>query len=123
MRIFTAHAGPHRDLDTVLLVQERMSFIAMLVPLPWLLWHRCWIAAAVYVAAALAIGLLAPVTVAAWLVLAAHILIGLSAQDIRRQRLAATGAPTIAVVAGRNREDALFRLLSERPDLIPAGPR
>ena len=27
------HAGPHRDLDTVLLVQERMSFIAMLVPL------------------------------------------------------------------------------------------
>lgn len=117
MRIFTAHAGPHRDPDSLLLVRERVSFLAMLLPLPWLLWHRCWIAAAGYVVAALAIGLLAPPGAAAWLVLAAHILIGLSAQDIRRQRLASVGAPTIAVVAGRNREDALFRLLTERPDL------
>ncbi|WP_431282597.1 DUF2628 domain-containing protein [Humitalea sp. 24SJ18S-53] len=117
MRIFTAHAGPHRDPEDLLLVPERASLVAMVVPLPWLLWHRCWMAAAAYCIVALAIGLLATPSIAVWLAAGAHILIGLSAQDIRRLHLAAVGSPTIAVVAGRDRDAALFRLLAERRDL------
>lgn len=114
MRLYTAHAAR----DDLVLVPEGGSFVATILPLPWLLWHRCWLAALGYVIAALAIGLLAPDGFAPWIGLAAHLLIGLSAQDIRRWTLARRGQPVLAVVAGYDRDTALFRLLAERHDLV-----
>jgi hypothetical protein len=113
MRLYTVHAAP----DDLILVREKVSIVAMIAPLPWLLWHRCWIAALGYGLLVLAVGLVASAAVGAWIGLAVHLLIGVSAQDIRRWTLARQGRPAIAVVAGRDRESALFRLVSERRDL------
>ncbi len=113
MRLYTVHATP----DDLILVREKVSLVAMIAPLPWLLWHRCWIAALAYLGLLVVVGLLAPAAAGAWIGLGVHLLIGVSAQDIRRWTLARQGRPIVAVVAGSDRETALFRLLSARPDL------
>jgi len=103
------------------LVPETVPLLAILLPLLWLLWHRCWLAALMFLLASLAIALLPLGPVAIWIGAGLHVLTGLSAQDIRRWTLARHGRAMVAVVAGANEDAAMFRLLAQHPDLARAA--
>lgn len=102
------------------LVPESVPLLALLVPLLWLLWHRCWLPAVLFLLATVAVLLLPLGPLAGWVTVGLHLLTGLSAQDIRRWSLTRQGRPAIAVVEGTNEESAMFRLLTQRPDLARA---
>ncbi|PZW46613.1 uncharacterized protein DUF2628 [Humitalea rosea] len=108
---------PHGGLA---LVPESVPLLALLLPLLWLLWHRCWLAALLFLIATVAVLLLPLGPLAGWVTAGLHLLTGLSAQDIRRWSLARHGRPAIAVVEGADEESAMFRLLTQRPDLARA---
>jgi hypothetical protein len=121
MRIWTVHAMPQGAAALpdapVRLVREGFAWIAFLLPVLWLLWHRLWLATLVYVGLATALAALAPGPVALPAGLALQFLIGVHAQDLRRRALRRRGYATVAVVAERDQDRALARLLAERPDL------
>lgn len=99
------------------LVREGFSWLAFLFGLPWLLWHRLWLAALLYVVLALAIAALLPGGPGFVAGLALQVLLGAHANDLRRRRLARRGYVEAGVVAARNIDGAIARLLAERPDL------
>ncbi len=83
----------------------------------WLALHRAWIAAAIdlalgVLAAALVHGAAGPV-----LLLALAVLQGMFGNDLRRAGLARRRFLLAHVVAARDRDAALARLLALRPDL------
>lgn len=113
-------AAPPR---AAVLVPEGFSLFATLVPALWFLARGLWLLLCLYLALTVLAALLLPAALLPWAVLAAHLLIGLQAQDLRRWSLARRGLPVAAVVLGRNAEAALLRALEARPDLarrIPA---
>jgi uncharacterized protein DUF2628 len=108
---------------TVVLVREGFSWAAFLFALPWLLWHRLWLAALLYLALAVAIGLLVPEPFGPAAGLALQFLVGAHANDLRRRRLARRGYTQAHVVAERDLDLATARLLGARPDLAEAWAR
>ncbi|MDN3566801.1 DUF2628 domain-containing protein [Paeniroseomonas aquatica] len=139
MRVWTVHtppeaagrgrsAGVEARLGLPVLVPEGFSWTAFLFGLPWLLWHRLWLAAVIYLAGAatLAAGLplaglpaaAAPVAVLTW-----QLLLGFHAQDLRRAALARRRFAATQVVAERDVDRALARVLDARLlDARPAPP-
>ena len=120
MILYTAHT---REMAAPVLVAERFSWGALIFGPLWLAAHRAWIAAIValllYMAAA-------AVPEHAWrpfLAFAVAILLGLLGQDLRRWTLARRGFLLAHVVAARDRDEALARLLAARPDLLAAAAR
>ena len=120
MRVFTVHArgageatGPK---PATRLVREGFSGWAFLFGPLWLLRHGLWLALLVYLIVATAIAYLPDV----WgpsATLAMQVLFGLHARDIQRWTLRRRGFAMQGVVAGRDEEEALLRLLSARPGL------
>jgi hypothetical protein len=127
MRSFTLHASPPasvpgtRPARMPKLVPEGFSLLAALLPPVWLLLHRQWLALAIWLPLAVLAALLLPAAALAVAVPAAHLLLGLQAQDIRRWTLARRGRPVSGVVVARDAEAALLRALDARPDLARAG--
>lgn len=130
MRVWTVHlppateegAGRRRPREPVL-VREAFSWGAFLFGPIWLAAHRLWLAASLWFAATLALLLLVPAG-AAVLLPAAQFLLGCHARDLQRRGLARRGyAPAHVVVAERDEERALARLLAARPDLAAAWGR
>jgi hypothetical protein len=123
MRIYTVH--PRAGQEPVL-VREGFSWGAFLLPTLWFLWNRMWLVAFADLVLMLAIGLLLPDRAAAWVALAAQILLAMHARDLRRWTLARRGFALVGVVAAANEEEAVLRLAAERPDLLRgtavAGP-
>jgi hypothetical protein len=136
MRIFTVHtplpAAGVRPVDAyapaaaaagdaprgrVALVPEGFSLVAALAPAVWMLWHRLWIALALLVALSVLGAWLLPSAIFPWVLIAVQLAMGFQAQDIRRWTLGRQGLREVAVVAGRDEEAALLRLLAARPDL------
>lgn len=121
MRVFTAHA---RDGDPeVLLVKEGFSWPAFLFQALWALWHRMWGAALGLLGLGIAaegLGIAAGLGGAAQAALSLGVaaLIGFLGNDLRRHGLARRGYAESAVVAGRDADAALHRLLEHRPELI-----
>jgi hypothetical protein len=137
MRSFTIHAAPSRPAAPTSvpvteakfhparlpeLVPEGFSLIAALVPPLWFLAHRLWLVLAIYVALVALAGFLLPGRVLPIAIIAAHVLVGFSAQDLRRWTLARRGLPIAGVVMARDAEAALLRALDARPALA-AGIR
>ncbi|KAA2213776.1 DUF2628 domain-containing protein [Teichococcus oryzae] len=119
-----AGAAPARRLPGgLVLIPERFSMLAALLPAPWFLAHRLWWPLLAYLAFAVALMLLAPAGVGLPLGVAAHLLAGLHAQDLRRWQLARRGRPAAAVVLAADEETALRRALEARPDwaVLEAG--
>ncbi|HWX48298.1 MAG TPA: DUF2628 domain-containing protein [Roseomonas sp.] len=102
--------------EGLVLVPEGFSLLAALVPALWFLLHRMWLALVIYLALAVLAAVLLPEGVGLYVGLAAQVLIGLQAQDLRRWTLARQGRPIAGVVLGRNQEAALLRALAGRPD-------
>jgi len=124
MRIWTVHAPPAaaspKAEKPVLLIPERFSWLAFLFGLPWLLWHRLWLEAALYLGLVLVLGALLPALILPPAMLAVEFLLGAEAQDLRRAALARRGWRLTEVVAAPDADQALARLLDARPDFAPA---
>ncbi len=128
MRVWTVHLPPapipseadartRRKARPPVLVPEGFSWLALFFNLFWLLFHRLWLAALAYVAVVLALALLLPEPAGAVAAMAMQFLLACHAQDLRRWGLARRGYRLAHVVAERDADSALARLLDARPDL------
>ena len=127
MRVWTVHtapaAAPIRPARAPVLVREGFSWGAFLFSLPWLLLHRLWLTALLWVAGALALMLLLPAPTGVVAVLAGQFLLGCHAPDLRRWGLRRRGYDGLHLVAERDEDRAVARLLETRPELVRAWAR
>lgn len=117
MKTWTTHTRDGRD---PVLVPEGFSLWAAILGPLWLLAHRAWIPAILYICAAVAIGWL-PID-PSWRTALELGLIwsqGLFGQDLRRWSLARAGFRLTGVVAARDHDAALLRFLDAR---LAPGP-
>lgn len=125
MRVWTIHAPPAPAASVpvtappgpVALVREGFSWVALVAPLPWFLWQRMWLVAALWTAAAVIAALLLPGAVLPWVAVAAQVLVACHARDLKRWTLARRGLVAQGVVAARSLDAAIARLAELRPDL------
>jgi hypothetical protein len=125
MRVWTVHApaAASRRARPPVLVPEGFSWGAFLFALPWLLFHRLWLATLVYVAVVLLLVLFLPEPAGTVAAVAVQFLLACHAQDLRRRALARRGYRLAHVVAERDTDLALARLLSARPELAEIWSR
>jgi hypothetical protein len=121
---YTVHEAriPPRELERraedVVFVKEGFSWWALAAPLPWLLYQRLWLEALT-----LAIAMLAAFAVF-WgsseagemagnvVLLALNVILGFSANDLRRWALERRGQNLVAVVVGASEDDCERRFFS-----------
>lgn len=84
----------------------------------WLAAHRSWVAAGLSFAALVLVVVLAPSALAAILVVAVAVFLGLLGHDFQIWSLEHRGYALIHVVGGKNRDEAWMRLMTHRPDLV-----
>lgn len=132
---FTVHepSGPTADrierAEALVFVREGFTWSAAFLTPFWLIANRLWLALLAYL---VLVGLFeaglwvagASQQMAAWLLLAAHVLIGFEADDIRRWSLARKGFAMIGSVTGRSEDECERRFfegwLKEQPFLPPS---
>ena len=117
MRLFTAHT---RVDAAPVLVREGFSWGAAIFGPLWFALSGTWVLAALALLAAVAAGL----AHGRWPLLLAVALgwvQGLFGHDLVRWSLARRGFLLAHVVAGRDTDEALARLLHRRPDLVEAA--
>ncbi len=112
MRTYTAHLRPGR---APVLVPEAFSWKALFFGPLWLLWHRAWLPALLAVVALVLACTLVPPPGRPAAAFAVLLVLALFGNDLRRWALERAGFVLGHVVAGRSRDEALFRLLSNVP--------
>lgn len=132
MRIYTAHRKTEylreEDADrAVLFVRDGFNWAAFLVPFLWLIWHRLWLALAIYLVAAIGLGVLAgftglPATLTTTLGLLINGWFGLEGNDLRRRGLDRRGFQEVADIAASDREEAAWRFFADRTKAQGAAP-
>ncbi len=114
MKMWTAHLRP--DAEPIL-VPEGFSWLALIFGPLWLAVHRAWIPAVIVLAADVVVSTLVPMPLSIVLDVGLTLLVGLSAQDLRRWSIENRGYLLTHVIAARDEAEALGRLLTGRPDL------
>ena len=114
MKSYTAHTKP--DCPPVVLLEGWSWGAAVFGPL-WLLLHRAWSPAVLFGAAALLAMVLAPLGLAGLIGLGFGVLAGLLGRDAVRWSLERRGYLLTHVMAARDADGALARLLHARADL------
>jgi hypothetical protein len=114
VKIWTVHTRPG---EAPVLVREGFSIAALVFGPLWLWAQRAWIAGIIAACLFVLIGAVAPVAVAPILGLALAVLLGMTGRDLERWSLARRGFTLVHVLAARDGEHALARLLRRRPDL------
>lgn len=131
MSVYTVHK-PRRDERARTVLNDQLAFVpdgvvwlALFLPLPWLLLHRLWLAALAYVVAmALLIGFL-PDILAGFAAALLHVMIALEGDALRRWSLAQRGYELVDVVMGASRqacEQRFFERWVRRRGPDPIGP-
>lgn len=122
MRVWTVHL---RQGHETVLVREGFALLAFLFPALWFLFNRMWLVLVLYLASAAILGAALrdlPEELIGAAGLAAQLLIGFHARDLRRWTLARRGWRMLGVVAAEGGEDAaLARLYGARADLLAWG--
>jgi hypothetical protein len=122
MRVWTVHSRPGHE---TILVREGFATLAFLFPVPWFLVNRMWLVLVLYLALGAMFGAATralPEAVIAVAALAAQLMVGFHARDLRRWTLERRGWRMLGVVAAKGGEDeALARLYAARPDLLAWG--
>ena len=124
MRLYTVHLrrhglDPDRDLAAV---KEGFCWPAFFFSVPWALWNRLWLVGLALLAAQAAVGGavallgLDPLSQGA-ATLGLAVIIGMSANDLRRWTLGRRGFDEAAVVTGGDADAALGRFLEDMPEL------
>ncbi len=124
MKFYAVHLRRHGldpDRDVVM-VKEGFSWPAFLLSFVWALWHRLWLAAALFglahAAISLGIYLAHPDPVSQAVVsLGLAAIIGYLAADIRQHKLARQGFAFAGVVGGKDIDQAYRRFLDSEPAL------
>ena len=114
MRIYTAHLKADR---LPVLVAEGWSWGAALFGPFWLLAQKAWIPGLIVLALSVLAGRLAPQGLSGILALGIGVLTGLLGRDLVRWTLERRGYVLAHVLAARDEEGALSRLLTARPDV------
>ena len=116
MNIYTAYQHPTRP---ALLVVEGFSWGALIFGPLWLIWRHAWISAALLFACLVAAGFVPSAGPAIRLGLA--VLAGLFGRDAVRWEMELRGWHFVGIVAGRDEESAILRLLGARPELASSA--
>lgn len=114
MKSYTAHLKP--DCSPVVLLEGWSWGAAVFGPF-WLLLHRAWVPAVLFGAAALLVMVLAPPRLGGLIGLGFGVLAGLLGRDAVRWSLERRGYLLTHVMAARDADSALARLLHVRADL------
>ncbi len=114
MRTYTAHLKSGRP---PILVREAWSWGAAIFGWLWLLAYRAWIPALIQLACVVVAVVLAPPALRPPLVLGIAVLTGLLGRDMVRWSLSRRGYNMAHVLAARDEDAALARLLTARQDL------
>jgi len=126
MRVFTAHQPPvaAARAEGPLLLRDSFTWGACLFGGFWLLLHRLWFEALAWLGVALLALILLPGWALAPVALATALLLGWHGQDLRRAALTRRGWTMTDIVAARDADAAVARLLDARPDLVrgPVAP-
>ncbi|MDB5373292.1 MAG: hypothetical protein JWP04_1934 [Belnapia sp.] len=128
MRVWTVHTPPEVSrlpraaslesrLRLPVLVREGFAWAAFLFGPLWLLRHRLWLATVIHLATLAILVALVPGLALLPAVLALQVLLGAEAQDLRRHALARRGFAHSHVVAERDADRALARVLELAPVL------
>lgn len=139
MRIYTVHELPGAPLDGngIVLVKEGFSFPAFAFLWVWLLYHRMWIALAIWIGLTVTLSWAmqdASGPAAAMVVsLALNFMLGAEANDIRRWTLERKGYREAGLAAGASLEEAERNFFAKwdrplkveevRPVTAPVWPR
>jgi hypothetical protein len=115
VRIFTAHL---RQGAVPVLICEGFSLWAALFGWIWLLWQRAWIPAALVFAVDVLAVRVGGSSAGAAICLGVVVLQGLLGRDLVRWSLGRRGFVDGPIVAARDHDSALARLLTERADLL-----
>ena len=115
MKTYTVHL--HRQKSPVL-VPERFSWGGLILGPLWLLLRGVWIGAILSGAILFLACTVPPPVLRPLAAFGVMVLLGLLGNDLRRWHLGFRRFRLGCVVAARNRDEALFRLLSHRPDLL-----
>ena len=115
MRIYTAHTLAGRP---PVLVKEGFAWGAFVFGPLWLLAHRAWVPGVLALCAWIILAVVVPEPFGGVVLLVLHWALGLFGRDLRRWSLARAGYLPVHVVAARDEDAALARLLDRRPDLI-----
>ena len=113
MRSYTAHLKPGRE---PILVKEAFSWGAFLLGPLWFTIHRAWIPAAIHLFLIVALMRFLPPRFGPVLIGLA-LLAGLLGRDILRWSLDRRGYTLAHVLAARDEDGALARLLTYRPEI------
>ena len=107
--IFEPASGPVRldDPRSVIFLKEGFGWPAMIVPLPWMLYHRMWLAAAVYAGLSAVVGFLGQMfganeAPAAIIGFGFGLIVAFEANGLRRWYLQRSGYRHVASVAEKN---------------------
>ncbi len=133
MRAYTVHAAPGHvdDADApekFVFIKDGVSWPALFLPVPWILWHRLWLTLMAYVIWVLLVmwaERLAGEMPATVLAILGAILFALEANNIRRWSLARKGWRDIGGSFGDNLDEAEIRFFDKwgKPDPAAAAPR
>jgi hypothetical protein len=122
MTVYTVHLQGE-DAETASFVPESFAWRAFVFPPLWLLWHRLWLAfalwcvvCAILVAAPLHLPFLAKEL--SFLLIA--FLCGLEGQQWRRQKLLRQGKRIAAIVSGDTRDDAEIHFFHRWAEHVPS---
>ena len=122
MRVYTVHirrGADYRDRDAVL-VKEGFCWPACFFNVFWALWHRMWLATALFLVATIVVSgvsqalALDPLTDAA-LNVAVALFIGAFANDLRRRSLARSDHDFAGIVAATGEDSATRRWFDLNP--------
>lgn len=96
--------------DSILFVKDGFAWLALFIPILWMLFHRMWLVllAFLLIVSAIEAGLAAAglgEMLAGWVTFGASLLFAFQANDLRRWTLARRGYSLVGLVTGRNRRE------------------
>lgn len=130
MAVYTVFEPPPsgddmRDAERTAFVREGFSWLALLLPFLWLIWHRMWLVLVMWIAVSVLtqwgaslVGDPAPLIAG----LAVSLLMGFEANGLRRWTLSRRGFRFAGVVAGANRDECERRFFAEWEPDRPRAP-
>ena len=103
--------------ERALVIRDGFSFLALIMPLFWFLWHRMWLEALAFLCIGLllaGLGTMSGFSITAPLLsFILYLFIGLEAQGLRIASLRRRGWEVWGVVEGANRDEAELRYSAE----------
>jgi hypothetical protein len=128
-----ARRGSDEGLERTVLVKDGFHWLALIFPLLWLLFNRCWLASLFLVVVALAIAFGGPAiglgeTSVALLEVLLALGIAFHAGDIKSRALERRGLPLADIVSASSREEAELRFFERwrgghgTAGVVPAPP-